>query len=141
MQLENFEVAHHGGLIGRLQKKCFGTLNKENGHQHIMKGEGGWYLNLLNGSLPEEKKQLFQYCNAIVEEHRSVGINVSGMPTQQSSESSNLHNQLRTKKLNHKYSDQEDIVANPKPPTGRMSSRSQIATLSKREKIFILFLK
>src|ERR1700736_3817486 len=39
--MENFEVVHHGGLLGHLQKECFGILNKENGHLHIAKGEVG----------------------------------------------------------------------------------------------------
>ena len=33
----NFEVIHHGGLLGHLQKDCFGILKKENGHVHIAK--------------------------------------------------------------------------------------------------------
>lgn len=34
----NFKVVHHGSLLGHLLKEYFGTLNKENGHQHIVKG-------------------------------------------------------------------------------------------------------
>ena len=68
---------------------------------------GDWYLDLHNGSLPKEESQLFQDCNARVEEQRSVGINVGEMPTfdteqplessKQPSQSSKSHNQLRKK--------------------------------------------
>ena len=38
-------------------------------------------MDLPNGYLPEEITQLFQDCNAKVEEQGSVGINVDEMPT------------------------------------------------------------
>jgi hypothetical protein len=37
-------------------------------------------LDLPNGSIPKEEKQLLQNHNARIEEHRRVGINVGEMP-------------------------------------------------------------
>ena len=121
------------GMLWNIEQRKWPSAHREG---------GGWYLDLPNGSLPEEETQLFQDCNARVEEQRSVGINVGEMPTfeteqpsessKQPSQSSKPHIQLRKKrKIIDTKNDEEDIVPNPKSPSGRVSSRSQIATVPK----------
>jgi hypothetical protein len=92
-------------------------------------------LDLPNGFLREEETQLFQDCNARVEEQRSGSINVGEMPTfetEQPSESSKQpsksskqpsqsfkpHIQLRKKRKINTKNDEQDIVPNPKSPSG-----------------------